>query len=85
MDTLCENLAASQLADCESGAHTKQHRFIDSTVVWQPLASFEEHSDFVSQIVCTPKPLGRVFSCGYDGFICAFELNVEDRCVSWPL
>jgi WD40 repeat protein len=40
---------------------------------------FCEHEDFISQIVCTP--LGRIFSCGYDGIICAFEQNVTDQLV----
>jgi len=40
---------------------------------------FSEHTDFISEIVCTP--LGRIFSCGYDGFICAFEPNVSEQIV----
>jgi WD40 repeat protein len=40
---------------------------------------FSEHTDFISQIICTP--LGRIFSCGYDGLICAFEQNVSEQIV----
>ena len=40
---------------------------------------FSEHSDFISRIVCTPA--GRIFSCGYDGVICAFEQNVSEQIV----
>ena len=32
--------------------------------------TYEEHTDFISSIICTPA--GRVFSCGFDGFICAY-------------
>jgi WD40 repeat protein len=40
---------------------------------------FCEHTDFISQLVCTPA--GRIFSCGYDGVICAFEQNVSEQIV----
>eukprot|EP00960_Hanusia_phi_P048323 758877-Hanusia_phi.AAC.1 len=40
---------------------------------------FEEHDEFISEIVCTSS--GRIFSCGYDGIVCAFDLNVEDKLV----
>ena len=40
---------------------------------------FCEHTDFISQIICTPS--GRIFSCGYDGVICAFEQNVSEQIV----
>ncbi|EKX44152.1 hypothetical protein GUITHDRAFT_109937 [Guillardia theta CCMP2712] len=40
---------------------------------------FEEHDEFISEIICTPS--GRIFSCGYDGVVCAFDLNVEDKLV----
>ena len=40
---------------------------------------FKEHTDFVSQVVCTPN--GRIFSCGYDGRICAYESNIEEKLV----
>jgi WD40 repeat protein len=40
---------------------------------------FCEHEDFISQILFTP--LGRIFSCGYDGIICAFEQNVTEQLV----
>ena len=40
---------------------------------------FCEHTDFISQIICTP--VGRIFSCGYDGIICAFEENVSEQIV----
>lgn len=44
---------------------------------------FSEHTDFISQIVCSP--MGRIFSCGYDGVICAFEQNVSEELVVYTV